>query len=111
MKSLMVSVLVLVLSAATAYAKPDGAGDHQGRSGSGDRMARMQENLGLSDEQMTQMREIRENGGSREDMRAVLTDEQRAIMQERRSQYEGKRGEGRAYPPGEDIPDADPVDG
>ena len=95
MKRLIVSMLFLILLVATAHAGPDHNGDRQGRSGGGDRMARMQQNLGLSDEQMTQMREIRENGGSREEMRAVLTDEQRVSMEERRSHSKGQRGYGR----------------
>lgn len=41
-------------------------------------MARMQKTLGLSDEQVKQMRDIREAGGSPEEMRAVLTPEQQA---------------------------------
>jgi len=99
MKRLIVSMLFLNLLVATAHAGPNQNGDRQGRSGSGDRMARMQQNLGLSDEQMTQMREIREHGGSREEMRAVLTDEQRAIMGERRSHSKGQRGYGRGDSP------------
>ena len=100
MKRLIVSLLLLNLLVATAHAGPNQKGDRQGRSGGGDRMARMQQILGLSDEQMTQMREIRENGGSREDMSAVLSDEQRAIMDERRSHSKGQRGHGRGDSPG-----------
>ena len=40
------------------------------------RMARIQNELGLTDEQVTKMREIRDQGGSRADMQAVLTPEQ-----------------------------------
>ena len=48
--------------------------------------ARMQQELGITDEQRQQMREIRQNGGSREDAAAVLTDEQRQKMQQWREQ-------------------------
>ncbi len=89
MKMVLILILALaVVSAATL------AGDKEGNRG-GDRMARMQEQLGLSDEQMKQIREIRENGGSREEMRAVFTDEQRALIKERRAQMEASGGKGR----------------
>ncbi len=59
------------------------------------RAAHMQEQFGVSDEQLSQMREIRENGGSREDVRGVLTDDQRAQMkawrQEHGRGHKGKR--------------------
>ena len=57
----------------------------------GDRLARMREHLQLSDDQVEQMREIRANGGSREDMHAVLTDEQLQQLEAHR-QARGKRG-------------------
>ena len=53
----------------------------------GDRKARMQEQLGLSDAQVTKMEQIRHRGGSREEMRAVLTPEQQAKFDTLRSQY------------------------
>ncbi len=87
MKRALILTLSLAVASAAAF-----AGDHEGKRGSGDRMARMQESLGLSDDQMEQMREIRKNGGSREEMHAVLTDEQRALMEERRGQWQGRRG-------------------
>jgi len=88
-------------------------GDHQGqgegRRGGGDRMARMQERLGLSDDQVSQMQEVRERGGSREDMRAVLTDDQRAQMDAHRAQRKRQGGEARAHgePQGEAKSPAD----
>lgn len=54
-----------------------------------ERKARMQEHLGLSNEQMTKMEEIRTQGGTREDMRAVLTPEQQAKFDAMRSQHRG----------------------
>lgn len=89
----MKKVLILILALAVVSA-PTFAGDNEGNRG-GDRMARMQEQLGLSDEQMKQIREIRENGGGREEMRAVFTDEQRALMKERGGRMEGSGGKGR----------------
>ncbi len=89
MKMVLILILALAVVSATTF-----AGDNEGKRG-GDRMARMQEHLDLSDDQMKQIREIRENGGSREEMRAVFTDEQRALMQERRAQMEANGGKGR----------------
>lgn len=50
--------------------------EHNG--GLAEREARMQQALGLSDEQVAKMAQIRKDGGSREDMRAVLTPGQQA---------------------------------
>lgn len=58
------------------------------------KLERMQEELELTDEQLAEMREIRESGGSRKDMHAVLTDEQQAKFEELRAQRKGKRGKG-----------------
>ena len=55
------------------------------------RISRMQEHMGLSDEQVAQMQEIREQGGSREDMQAVLTEEQQAKLAEKRSAHKSKQ--------------------
>lgn len=57
----------------------------------GERLERMQKRLGLSDEQVSQLREIRQRGGSREEIRAVFTDEQWTMMQERRRQANARR--------------------
>jgi Spy/CpxP family protein refolding chaperone len=116
MKRLLACTLLLTLFAATASAQPDQTANPQHRSGGGDRMVRMQKNLGLTDEQVKQMREIRERGGSREEMRAVLTEEQRVTMQERRRQAQERKQSGRNDPgryytqPGNEQP-ADPDGG
>jgi hypothetical protein len=55
------------------------------------RMNRMKEQLELSDEQVTQMQQIREQGGSREDMHAVLTEQQQAKLAEKRGAHQGKK--------------------
>jgi Spy/CpxP family protein refolding chaperone len=54
------------------------------------RLGRMQEHLGLSDDQVAEMKAIRESGGSREDVHAVLTDEQRDQLAELRAAHPGR---------------------
>jgi Spy/CpxP family protein refolding chaperone len=51
----------------------------------------MQQELGLTDEQVKEMREIREQGGSREEVHAVLTTEQKARAAELRTERKGER--------------------
>jgi Spy/CpxP family protein refolding chaperone len=93
--------LVLALAAFTIHSSAGQHGNRQGGQMDAERRAKMQERLGLTEEQMSQMREIRENGGSRVDMRAVLTDEQRSMIEEHRRnrQARGGQGEGRNGPP------------
>ena len=67
------------------------SGEGRGMRGRSPRMAHLQQALGLSDEQAAEIREIRANGGSREDVRAVLTDEQRVLMDEHRANRQGRR--------------------
>ena len=98
-KQLIACGLGLALISGTAAVLAEKEGGRQGANGGQpgnpeQRMQRMQQHLGLSDSQMSQMREIRENGGSREDMRAVLSDEQRSTLQKHRAQRGGK-GQGR----------------
>ena len=83
-------ILILALSLASALSI---AGDR------GDRMARMQEHLGLSDAQIEHIRGIRKNGGSREDMRAVLTDDQRTTMDQHHRNRKNHGGDQRGRPP------------
>ena len=118
MKQLIViaSTLFLVLSATTVMAKGNQGGNRQGNPGNGNRGVQMQQMLGLSDGQMTQMREIRRNGGSREDMHSVFTNEQRATMEKYRSQNrsQGKGygyGRGRGYQQGYGNQPVDPDGG
>jgi len=89
MKKTLLGLLVLVFLSSTALA---GQANGQGKQGGGkgQRMARMQQELGLSQEQMDQMRSIRENGGGRDEMRAVLTDDQLAKMDEHRANRQGQ---------------------
>lgn len=101
MNKLLISVLVLALAAFAAHSSAGQHGNRQGGQMDPERRAKMQERLGLTEEQMSQMREIRENGGSREQMRAVLTDEQRSMIDEHRRnrQAQGGQGGGRHGPP------------
>ena len=57
------------------------------------KLERMQNNLGLTDEQVQQMRDIRQAGGSREDMNAVLNPEQQAKAVKLRKTHKGKGGD------------------
>jgi len=85
MNKLLIGLLSLTLASSLALAQPP-----EGKGYKGDpekRLQRMQQNLGLSDEQMSQMKEIKANGGGREEMRAILTDEQRAKAKEMRKQH------------------------
>ena len=69
---------VLALNAAIATAPPEG--EHKQRHQT--HKERMQEQFGITDEQFEQMHEIRRNGGTREEAAAVLSDDQRAQMQQ-----------------------------
>jgi Spy/CpxP family protein refolding chaperone len=54
------------------------------------KLQQMKNNLGLTDEQVNQMREIRQAGGTREDVRAVLSPEQQAKAVKLRQSQKGK---------------------
>ena len=105
MKKLVAGAVFLILLSVTAHAQIDrykvqegsdtDSEQEEGQSRGGDRLARMQKNLDLSDEQVTQLREIRQRDGSREEIRAVFTDEQWALMQERRRQAKSQKGKGK----------------
>ena len=93
MKKRWVPVLVLVLAAGSVTALAGQHGNRQEHPMDAERRAKVQERLGLTEEQMRQMREIRQNGGSREDMRAVLTDEQRRMIDEHRRNRAARNGQ------------------
>jgi len=84
------------LKAAREAGKKDKSQD-EGKGGISDKkLAKMQESLGLSDEQVAQMRQIRDEGGSAKDMRAALTEEQKADAQARKKEREErKKAEGK----------------
>lgn len=70
----------------------DKMGKHKGkRRGSEERLKQMQEKLDLSEEQVSQIREIRSNGGTREDVAKVLTPEQLSQVKEHRKKKELRR--------------------
>lgn len=48
------------------------------------RMARLQEKLDLSDEQMAEIKALKQGGGSRDEIRAVMTPDQQAKFDEMR---------------------------
>jgi Spy/CpxP family protein refolding chaperone len=59
-------------------------------------MAQMEDQLGLTDEQVQKMREIRDSGGSMADMRAVLTPEQQVKAAQLRKEHKGAMDERKA---------------
>ncbi len=102
MKKMLIIILSLVIVPFAASA--DG---EQGRQVPGDRMAQIQKNLGLSDEQVAQIRHIRDNGGGREKILAVLSNEQRALMKKRRAERKARGRKGRHHPPPESAGNKD----
>jgi len=61
---------------------------------SDEQLGKMRQQLNLSDEQVAKMRQIREEGGSRSDVFAVLTDEQKAQAKEMKKQRREKNEKG-----------------
>ena len=97
--------IVASLALASSLAIAEGhRGEGQGKHG--ERLKRMQQHLQLTDEQVEQIREIRRNGGNREDVRAVLTEEQIQKMEEHRARRAAQGGHGGPHkwggPPGEE---------
>jgi Spy/CpxP family protein refolding chaperone len=86
MKAILIVVLSITVASASAFAGNGGGGRGQGNRG----VTRMQQDLGLSNEQVRQIRQIRQNGGSREEAHAVMTEQQRAMANERRGQGQGR---------------------
>ena len=84
-------ILTLVLALASTTAMAEGKGGPHG--GGKKHMARMQQELGLTDEQVAEMRQIRQSGGSKEEVQAVLTEEQQANAKELRSERKANRGD------------------
>ena len=92
----ILSALFLISMAASADARGRGGQGGKGYGGHGgvDRQAQFQQKLNLSDEQISQMQEIRLNGGTRDEIHGVLSDEQRALVNEHRGQMKGRGGRG-----------------
>jgi Spy/CpxP family protein refolding chaperone len=60
-------------------------------------LEKMQQHLDLTDAQVEEIRQIKAEGGSREDIKAVLTEEQQQKMQQHRKRMQGKgKGQGQA---------------
>ena len=95
MKHTLTSILLLLLLSSTVYAG-NGQGPGMRNAGQQQRMAHIQQSLGLSQDQVEQIREIRRNGGGRDEIRGVLTEEQRTMMDEHRAARQG-RGQGPGY--------------
>lgn len=76
--------LGLIVAASPTLAQPEQGHRDEHR-------ARLQQELELSDEQIQQMQDIREQGGSREDMHAILTEEQREKAEQLHTKHAGNR--------------------
>ncbi len=90
------SALAIIAGTSLALADHHGGGHQKHRGGDPEqRIQRMQEHLDLSDEQVEQMRAIKQGEGSRaekrEQMRSILSDEQRAVMEEHRARRKEMR--------------------
>jgi Spy/CpxP family protein refolding chaperone len=117
MKKTITGIVFFALITTAVHAASEGVEEGQGPKmrggGNGQRMAHFQQALGLSDEQVAQIHEIRQNGGGRDEVRSVLTDEQRALMDEHRANRQGRGGQGRGpgrgygYGPGPANPPAE----
>lgn len=102
MHRLIVTLSIVLLIAMAASADARGRGGQggpgvkgfSGGNGGVERQAQFQQELNLSDEQISQMRKIRQNGGSREQIHSVLDDKQRAMVNERRSEMKDRGGRG-----------------
>ena len=117
MKKVITGMVFITLITTAVHAASESVEEGQGPKmrggGNGQRMAHLQQALGLSDEQVAQIHEIRQNGGGRDEVRSVLTDEQRAMMDEHRANRQGRGGQGRGpgrgygYGPGPANPPAE----
>jgi hypothetical protein len=105
MKKIVFLILCMAMISAVTFAD-----DEKGEQDSGDRMAKMQQNLGLSDGQVAEIRHIRDNGGSKEEIMAVLTEEQLALMKERRAQIKSKGRKGKRKAPDKDVQNNESAD-
>jgi molybdenum-dependent DNA-binding transcriptional regulator ModE len=68
------------------------------KSGKEGRNNKMREHLNLSDEQVSQIQSIKESGGGREEIAAVLTDDQRQQMHEFKKNHKKMREQGSSEP-------------
>jgi Spy/CpxP family protein refolding chaperone len=91
MKKLIVSIILLSLLAATTLSAQSGSSPQNPEAAKGQRMAKLKKELNLTDQQVAEMKQIRENGGSKEEVRAVLTPEQQTKMDKLREQAKSQR--------------------
>lgn len=98
MKKLLISIILTALFAATVHAGQSQSGNPQANAAKGERQAQMRQALGLTDQQVAEMKKIRQNGGSREEVRAVLTEEQRQKMDKMRAEAKSRRAANGADP-------------
>lgn len=88
MKKLMiVTVCIASLTAGAVFAQKGSQMTEEERA---QRMERMKAHLELSDEQVAQMKQVRADGGSRDDIREVLTTEQAQKWDEARQRHRQK---------------------
>jgi len=90
MKTRIMTIALALASGITLAQAQDAQQGGPNADGKKPGMARMQQELGLTDEQLKQMREIRQNGGTREEAQAVLTPEQQAKAAELKKTHQGK---------------------
>ncbi|MEP5569746.1 MAG: hypothetical protein ABJN62_18020 [Halioglobus sp.] len=88
-KFMIVCTCIAGLTAGVAFAGHGGQMSEEDRA---ERMAKMKAHLELSDEQVAEMKQIRADGGNREDIRAVLSDEQAEKWDEARQKHRQKGG-------------------
>ena len=90
MKKLMiVTACITSLTAGAVFAQKGSQLTEEERA---QRMERMKVHLELSDEQVAQMKQVRADGGSRDDIREVLTAEQAQKWDEARQRHRQKGG-------------------
>ena len=88
MKNLILaSAVIAAMAGALAMAEP---ASHLSEEEKAQRLARMKAHLQLSDEQVAQMKQIRAEGGNRDDIRAILTQEQQQKWDEARKRHRQK---------------------
>lgn len=89
-RRLTTAIMVLLMTLATGSACADKDKDKDKDGQKGPNYSRMQKELGLTEVQVQKMRDIREAGGTRDELDAVLTDEQRAKSDELRKEHAAK---------------------
>lgn len=86
----MRNYIAAIATSLIIVSSPLALAQQEGLQGKGPKLEKMQQHLGLSDSQVEQIREIKASGGSREDIKAVLTEEQQQKMAEHKKQKQGK---------------------